>query len=338
MRKHLMLFTSLLVCAAPTAYAGVNVSSPGNGNQVSSPFTLAANAFTCSSQEIAAMGYSFDNSPDTTIVYSNWLQASVSSATGAHTLHVKAWGNKGSVCVADVAINVTGSNTGVNIPSNATSVSAIQTLNNWQAANDTSTGGAYSTGSTKLTGSPSLSGQARQFSNQLGSYGGMRYYVSFGDDQEATNFLYDGYVYLTSSAGSIGNLEMDMNQVMPNGQTVIFGFQCDGYSSTWDYTANVGNAWAPVDQWIHSNAYCNPRTWSRNVWHHIQIQYSRDSGGNVTYESVWFDGNQMNINATVFSSFALGWSPTLLTNFQVDGVSSGGSPVVFLDNLTVYRW
>ena len=31
-----------------------------------------------------------------------------------------------------------------------------------------------------------------------------------------------------------------MNQTMENGQTVIFGFQCDGYTSTWDYTRNAG--------------------------------------------------------------------------------------------------
>ena len=338
MRTHLLLFSSLLVYAAPTAFAGVTVSSPGNGNDVASPFTLSANASACSSQNIAAMGYSFDNSSDTTIVYNNSIQSRISASTGAHTLHVKAWGVKGSACVTDVAINVTGSSSGANIPSYATRVSAIQTLSNWTGVNDSASGGGYSTGTTNLTGSPSLSGQSRQFSTQLASYGGVRYYVSFGDDESATNFVYDGDIYLNSTASSVGNIEMDMNQVMPNGQTVIFGLQCDGWSSTWDYTANLGSAQSPVDRWIHSTVYCNPQKWSTNVWHHVQVQYSRDNSGNVTYKSVWFDGYQMNINATVFSAFALGWSPTLLTNFQLDGIASGGSPVVFLDNLTVYRW
>ena len=70
--------------------------------------------------------------------------------------------------------------------------------------------------------------------------GDERYYVSFGDDTESTNFLYDTWVYFTSSSSQLANLEMDVNQTMPNGQTAIFGFQCDGYSSTWDYTANKG--------------------------------------------------------------------------------------------------
>src|ERR1700761_3110396 len=118
MRKNPILLTSLLVCAALPAYAGVTVSSPGNGTQVSSPFTLSANASTCSSQQVAAMGYSFDNSPDAAIVNNTWLQANVSSATGSHTLHVKAWGNQGAVCVTDVAIYVSASSTGASIPSN----------------------------------------------------------------------------------------------------------------------------------------------------------------------------------------------------------------------------
>jgi hypothetical protein len=128
-----------------------------------------------------------------------------------------------------------------------------------------------------------------------------------------------------------------MNQVMPNGQTVIFGFQCDGYNNTWDYTGNGGSPNNPIDKWYHSSQYCNPRDWTANTWHHIQISYSRDSSGYVTYQSVWLDGNQSQINQTVPSAFALGWGPALVTNFQYDGLGSG-SGTVDLDNLTVSRW
>jgi hypothetical protein len=70
----------------------------------------------------------------------------------------------------------------------------------------------------------------------------------------------------------------------------------------------------------------------------VQVYYSRDNSGNITYHSVWLDGNQQNINATVNSAFALGWQPSLLTNLQIDGLGNGGSATVYLDNLTVYRW
>jgi hypothetical protein len=41
----------------------------------------------------------------------------------------------------------------------------------------------------------------------------------------------------------------------------------------------------------------------------------------------------------VRSAFALGWAPTLLTNFQVDGsLSTSGTATAYLDDLTIYRW
>ena len=127
---------------------------------------------------------------------------------------------------------------------------------------------------------------------------------------------------------------MDMNQVTANGQTVIYGVQCDGYAGTWDYTENTGTPTAYVDHWVNSSVACNPRNWSVNTWHHVQIAYSRDNSGNVTYQYVTLDGVQSSINATVPSSFALGWSSVLLTNFQIDGLGSGTN-TVYLDQLTI---
>lgn len=189
-----------------------------------------------------------------------------------------------------------------------------------------------------LVTAPSMSGQARAFTTNYSNAGGERYYVSFGSDTAATNFFYDVWVYLQAPASDVANLEFDMNQVLANGQTIIFGFQCDGYAGTWDYTQNAGTPTAPADRWVNSHASCNPRTWSTNTWHHVQVSYSRDNSGNVTYQSVWLDGAEQDINATVPSAFALGWGPVLLTNFQVDGVGASGSSTAYIDDLTIYRW
>jgi hypothetical protein len=94
---------------------------------------------------------------------------------------------------------------------------------------------------------------------------------------------------------------------------------------------------------VYSSQPCNPTntvTWATNVWHHLQMTYSRDASGNVTYHSVWLDGVQQDINVTVPSSFALGWTPlgTLLTNFQTDGNGASGIIETYLDELTVSRW
>jgi hypothetical protein len=211
-------------------------------------------------------------------------------------------------------------------------------LGTWDAAQDMGGGGGSASGTSGVVNAPSLSGNAREFTTSYSNSGDERYYTLFGADTEAANFLYDAWIYVASPSTDVANLEMDMNQVMANGQTVIFGVQCDGYSGTWDYTANQGTPQNPSDVWLHSTASCNPRNWATNTWHHVQMSYSRDAAGNVTYESVWLDGGKQSLNATVPSAFALGWSSTLLTNFQVDGLGASGTATVYLDNLSVYRW
>jgi hypothetical protein len=326
--------TAAVVTASSSAVA---VNSPSNGANVQSPFTLSASSPSCGGHSTAAMGYSFDNG-GTTIVGSTSINSSISAANGSHTLHVKSWGNGGGSCDADIAINVTAPANAAALPSNAISVSSIQVLGGWQATND-SAGSGWSSGSTGTVGSPAYNGTARKFSVSFSNSGNERFWVSFGDDTQSTNFLYDGWVYIPSGANStLANIEMDMNQTMPNGQTAIFGFQCDGWNSTWDYTKNAGSPTSPNDVWVKSNQYCNARTWSTNTWHHVQVSYSRDDSGNITYNAVWLDDKEEPINATVNSAFALGWAPTLLTNFQVDGYGSSGSTTVYLDDLQIYRW
>jgi len=199
--------------------------------------------------------------------------------------------------------------------------------------------GSYSAGETSKVSTPSLSGEALELDTTYSDYGGELYYSVFGHDTTAKNFVYDGWVYLTDSADSIATLELDMNQVLPNGETVIYGFQCDGWSGTWDYTENAGTPAVFVDHWVNSSAPCNIRTWAKNTWHHIQISYSRDDYGTVTYHSVWLNGKEQKIDATVPSSFALGWAPALVTNFQVDSFDKElSSSTVYLDSLTISRW
>lgn len=328
------LSPSLLLLLSIPASAGVIVYSPANGADVSSRFSLSAFANWCGNQSVTTLGYSLDNSSSTFTVANQNLQTEVSTGAGGHTVHVKAWGQYGNVCVSDVSVNVA-ADASV-IPSGSNSVSSIENLGNWQAYHDAATPG-WSSGAMNLVSSPSLSGSARQFYTTYGGNGGERYHVAFDDDVNAHNFVWDGWIYLDGSAGNIANLEMDLNQTMPNGQTVIFGFQCDGWNGTWDYNANWTGPTSPSNTWMHSSAPCNIRSWGRNQWHHIQISYSRTDYGVVTYHDVYVDGNQQSINATAPSAYALGWAPVLLTNFQVDGLGAG-SINLYLDNLAVYRW
>jgi len=337
-----LFFPSLLITciAAVPAFASVSISSPSSGEHVTSPFTLSASSSSCSSQSVGTMGYSIDNG-DTTLVKTTSLDEQVSAAVGTHTVHVKSWGSSGAVCVTDASIDVTNATdnpaaSSSIVPSNAVSVSSINTLSGWKEAHDTGTNGS-SSGAMSLVGSPTHSGSSREFVTHFSGNGGERYSVSFGDDTSSTNFLYDGWVYFASSASNIANLEMDLYQVMPNAQTVIMGVQCDGYTGTWDYTENLGSATHPKGHWAHSSAACNPRSWSRDTWHHVQASYSRTSTGRVTYKAIYLDGVEHALNVTVLGARVDGWGPTMLTNFQVDGLGSG-SNTVYLDDLTVYRW
>jgi hypothetical protein len=336
MKSSYLVSLALLASAVP-AVANVTINSPGENARVVSPFWLSATASPCSSQPIAAMGYSFDDSTNTSIVNGASLSAVIGFSTGAHVLHIKSWGNQGAPCVTSINLTVVPPPTST-IPSDAINSTALQTLGNWEAADDFATGSGISRGLMGIVSSPSLSGYAREFTATYSNSSGERFDVVFGADTESQNFLYDAWVDIAGPSNDIANIEMDMNQVMPNGQTAIFGFQCDGYSGTWDYTVNAGTPQNPSDIWRHSYSECNPREWSTNAWHHIQISYSRDGAGNVTYKSVWLDNIESDLYITVPSAFALGWSPALLTNFQIDGLGSSGSATVYLDNLTIYRW
>ncbi len=337
MKLSKKLATALFLIVSPIipSFASVIVNAPANNSEVSSPFSLSASTSLCSGQQVSAMGYSLDSSTYTTIFKAPAITTTVSASPGGHTLHVKAWGVSGASCVTDVALTV---GTSSAVPSYASSVSSLQTLGGWTARHDTGTPGS-SSGWSGTTSSPSRSGAARKFSMSYSYYGGERYSISFGDDEAASNFLFDTWVYIPSPNSGLMNLELDLNQVLSGGQTVLYGMQCDGWSNTWDITANKGTPSSPVDQWVHTGAKCNVRSWSTNTWHHVQLRYSRNDTGWITYKYVSLDGTQQNINTTVLGAFMLGWAPTLLANVQIDGATSGsGSAAAILDDLTVYRW
>jgi hypothetical protein len=226
---------------------------------------------------------------------------------------------------------------GPTIPSNATREDQVHLLPGWRIKHDPATPGA-ATGAMAVVSDPSMSGQAQEFDTTFSNAGGILYSLTYGADAEPKNFVYDAQVWI-GSGSALSNLEMDNNQVMPNGDTAIYAFQCSGYTNTWEYSSNAGTPSSPVVKWIRSTAPCNPSNWTPDTWHHVQISYSRDDAGNVTYHSAWLDGVESPINQTVNSAFRLGWAAgTLVTNFQVDGIGASGSSKLYLDNLTIYRW
>jgi len=339
--RNLIVTCSAVLTLSLPALAGITVNSPANDSDVSTTFTLSAVASVCSSVSVDAMGYSLDHSSDTTVIKAQSINKSISSSTGPHTLHIKAWGPNGAACVKDVTINVKSSvstSSSLSVPSYAENVSSIESLGGWRATHD-SGGDGSSTGSMSIVSSPSKYGSSRKFYTTFKNNGTERYSVSFSDNTDTKNFLYDVWVYLTSSSSKIGNLEFDVNQTMPNGQTMLMGVQCDGWTGHWAYTVNTGSASNVKPHWVSkSGTTCNPRNWAINKWHHVQATFSRDSSGYVTYHSVWLDGAQTSLNAKVFGAAALGWGDVINTQFQVDGYGSSGSVTAYVDGLKVSSW
>ena len=99
-----VLYNITVVAATSTsATSSISVASPANGATLSSPFSLVANAKTCASVSAVSMGYSIDSGP-VTIEPTSFI-ASVYASAGAHTLHVKCWGQNAADQVL-LAINV----------------------------------------------------------------------------------------------------------------------------------------------------------------------------------------------------------------------------------------
>ena len=221
----------------------------------------------------------------------------------------------------------------------ATSSGNLDGASNWKAVHDSGTPG-QSMGSSVYPVTAPPYDDARQLYMTYSDRGGERFSLSFGKSTSVTHFIYYAYIYFVDPSQT-QNVEMDINQVMSNGQTVIFGTQCSSDSGTWEYATVITDDGDRKSHWNASNIPCNPKTWTANSWHQVQIASSRDGSGNVTYDWVTLDGAASNfVNATGPSVLSLGWAVgDLSLNFQLDGANEGsGSITAYIEDLTIYRW
>jgi hypothetical protein len=220
------------------------------------------------------------------------------------------------------------------IPKDAHAYGDLVGESHWTWTHDAKTPGSSVASSHYPEGSPSLDGKAREFSFSYSNKGGERFSLTFGHDTEYTHFVYDTYVYLEDPS-QLANLELDMNQVISDGKTVIYAFQCSGNSGTWEYSTIESNS----PHWHSSGLHCNPRDFTAKKWHHIQIASHRNSSGDVTYDWVGLDGDNKEVNKGGNGAISLHWSPgDLNLNFQMDGDSERGSVTIYADKLTIYAW
>lgn len=224
------------------------------------------------------------------------------------------------------------------IPAHAVSSGVLDGAGGWQWNHDPYTGGATQPTSNFPIYPDGMQGFAgRQFVAPYsgGPHTGALWHLAFGSDSRAQHFAYTANVYLVTPE-QIENVEMDMNQVIDDGRTVILALQCAGGSKTWEYTTASENA----THWHPSNVACNPATWGVKKWHKVALFTERDAVGNVTYDGVCFDDVcQAFQGAAGPSVLALHWNPhELLLNYQTDAAQPAGIMDSYLRDLEIYRW
>jgi hypothetical protein len=222
------------------------------------------------------------------------------------------------------------------IPANAKSSGDLTGSSAWEWNHDAGTPGESVGSSSHPIKSPSLDDAAREFYVSYSHYGGEIYHLTFAHDATPLYFVYDTWVYLEDPT-QVKNIELDVNQVISDGKTVILGNQCSGYSGTWEWAYKSDGH----PHWHSSNIPCNPTKWKANTWHHVQVASHRNTAGVVTHDWVNVDGKISYFkDAAGPSALSLHWSPgDLLINFQLDGAdSSRGDMKVYIDKLTIYRW
>jgi hypothetical protein len=221
------------------------------------------------------------------------------------------------------------------VPANAISSGDLDGSDLWIGVHDTGTPGT-SVGTSTYPLTVGGYGDVRKFDvSSYSDYGAERYSIDFANETSTTHFIYDLYVQ-SPNPSAIGNLELDMNQVTANGDTVIFAFQCDSAAGVWDYsTVKSGKI-----GWVHSAVPCNVSKWTSNTWYHIQISTQRDNSGDVTYNWVAVNGVPATIGITTFEQEALGWGiGDVLANFQLDPVGASGAPMIaYVHDMAIYRW
>ena len=336
-----------LMLSKPAHASNITIASPVPGTTVSSPIWVRAHNVGCDGLPPTAFGFSIDGSGTlyAGVTHHDVDATKVGIASGTHTIHFKSWTSKGICPVASTTFKVVGgsASSGGSGSSGGTVSGSIPAIaigsanldgKNWAFERDKGVPGS-ARGSTVFPATTPSYDDARKFYMTYSKHGGVRWHVSFAKDASKTHFVYDTYVYIVDPS-QLANLELDMNQVISNGKTVIYGTQCSTYSKTWEYTYVSGGA-----RWKSSNIPCNPRTWAAKTWHHIQIASHRNSGGTVTYDWVNLDGKHSVFkNATVFSAESLGWAKgDLLINFQMDGANAGsGSITAYIHKMTIFRW
>jgi hypothetical protein len=267
---------TITLAAAPAAGVTMALSGPATVTLgTSSNYTATVSGSSNTGVRWSVNGVVGGNATDG-VISTDGLYTAPSTAPQSSTVTIMATSSADPTVAKSIVVTLVAPVGNSRIPANAIKSTDLNASDNWQWRHDPGTPGSSNGTTSYPVGGISADDAAREFYMTFTSGGGEIYHVSFARDTTATHFVYDANVYVVNPS-QLKNLEMDMNAVMSNGQTVILATQCSGYSKSWEYTLRSGTGY----HWNPSNIPCDPTQWTANTWHHIQIATHRDDSGNA---------------------------------------------------------
>ncbi len=329
----------LCIFALP-AFAGVSVSSPGNGSTSGSPVHFVATAGSACSKGVAAVGIYTAPNALAYKVNGSKLDTYLKMNAGSYNVFVQEWDNCGHSTGTPISLTVSASS--------RRTFSNLQKGKGWTGyallppsfgicSTCTSAGPKLKWSWTPGIGSPSMDGISTKT-----VYGGGT--VQWGDvlwnnhligdfssqglpDFSKTlvpslhKFTYDVYFWVSNASVSQG-MEFDINQFF-GGKGYIWGHECRiAGGHEWDTWSNQGK------HWVASGVPCNPIS---NAWNHLILQVQRTSGGKLLFHSITLNGKTAVLDR-YDSPDSRNWYGVTV-NYQIDGNSAGTPYIVYVDKL-----
>lgn len=335
-RALLVLAVSFSLSLAAAATVNVSVTSPTNGSQVNSPFTLNANA--SSNYPITGWQVYVDGNSVYSAGRTNSISTNINAANGNHQLVTRAWDSSGAYgsVVEEITVNGGGGGGGggglPTPPSWATWFYNIENMGGWNWCNSPNCAGGSGNGSYWMAqnqSSPSRDGDSTEFFNS-GVWDNALWWLKLGANDGVRNFLWDFYIYLDdNSQHGAQAQEYDMFQFV-GGYTYMMGSQCDHGNGKWDTWDSAGGHW-------HATSISCP-TLAPDTWHHIQWYITTDTSSHTyTYVTLVVDGHSTSVNTTRHAAHN-GWSDNMGVQFQLDVNGSGEGYHQWIDAVTLAVW
>ena len=346
------LYAVLCLCSfSLPAFAGVFVSSPGNGSTVGSPVHFVASAQGCW-KGVAAIGIYTSPGVLGYVVNGASLDTYLPMGAGTHYPVVQEWDNCGWSSTAQLTINV-GAATATYSSVGGKTFSNLQSSGGWNGyallppwfpicTTCVSSGPQAIWWWGQGVSSPSLDGAATkavygggttQYADILWNNHLIGDFSSQGlPDYSKTlvpslsNFTYDVYFWI-GNTGDSQALEFDINQFV-GGKSYIWGHECriDG-GHEWDTWNNVGQYWVP------SGIPCNPVS---NAWNHLTINVQRTSDGHLLFKTITLNGYTATLNRYDTPTGTNWYGVTV--NYQMDSDYWKTPYAVYLDKFTFSAW